>query len=107
MCIRDRAPSVAATKAVFDRINAVVPGSSYRTDLFEKSKSFTDYFTYHPLGGMVLGKATDMNGEVKGAPGLFVVDGSLVPGRIGVNPFVTITALAERNMDKLAAAGRL
>lgn len=103
----DSAPSVAATKAVFDRINAAVPGSSYRTDLFEKSKSFTDYFTYHPLGGMVLGKATDMNGEVKGAPGLFVVDGSLVPGRIGVNPFVTITALAERNMDKLAAAGRL
>ncbi|MDY6054847.1 GMC oxidoreductase [Micrococcus sp.] len=103
----DSAPSVAAVKAVFDRINAAVPGSSYRTDLFEEKKSFTDYFTYHPLGGMVIGKATDANGEVVGAPNMFVVDGSLVPGRIGVNPFVTITALAERNMDKLAAAGRL
>jgi len=32
-----------------------------------------------------------------------VVDGSLVPGNVGVNPFVTITALAERNMDAIVA----
>lgn len=101
------APSVASTRAMFDKILAVVPGASYRTDLFEKQKQFTDYFSYHPLGGMVIGEATDLNGEVKGAPNLFVVDGSLIPGRIGVNPFVTITALAERNMDRLASAGRL
>lgn len=101
------APSVAAVKTMFDTILAQVPGSSYRTDVFEEKKQFTDYFSYHPLGGMILGEATDMNGEVKGAPGMFVVDGSLIPGRIGVNPFVTITAIAERTMDKLAAAGRL
>ena len=52
------------------------------------------------------GEATDLSGELKGAPGLFVMDGSLVPGKIGVNPFVTITALAERNMDRLLAAKR-
>lgn len=100
------APGVAAVKAVFDKINAANPGSSYRTDLFENKKTFADHFSYHPLGGMIIGEATDLNGEVKGVPGLFVLDGSLIPGKIGVNPFVTITALAERCMDKLMAAGR-
>lgn len=100
------APGVAAVKTVFDKINAANPGSSYRVDLFEGGKTFADYFTYHPLGGMIIGEATDLNGEVKGVPGLFVLDGSLIPGKIGVNPFVTITALAERCMDKLLAAGR-
>ena len=99
-------PSVTATKAVFDRINAANPGTFYRTDLFENRKTFTDYFTYHPLGGAVLGEATDLNGEVHGAPGLFVLDGSLIPGRIGVNPFVTITAIAQRCMDGLIGSGR-
>jgi cholesterol oxidase len=32
------------------------------------------------------------------------VDGALIPGSIGVNPFVTITALAERNMEKIIAS---
>lgn len=74
--------------------------------MFEKHKTFSDYFTYHPLGGAVLGEATDLQGEVKGVPGLFVMDGSLIPAKIGVNPFVTITALAERNMDRLVDAQR-
>jgi cholesterol oxidase len=29
------------------------------------------------------------------------MDGSLIPGSVGVNPFVTITALAERNMQHI------
>ncbi|MBM7051231.1 hypothetical protein JR346_02875 [Rothia sp. ZJ932] len=100
------APSVLAAKNFLDKINAANPGSSYRNDLFDNRKIFADYFSYHPLGGMVLGEATDLNGEVKGVPGLFVMDGSLIPGKIGVNPFVTITALAERNMDRLVSASR-
>jgi cholesterol oxidase len=32
------------------------------------------------------------------------VDGSLIPGSTGVNPFVTITALAERNVEAIIAA---
>jgi len=60
-----------------------------------------DDFTYHPLGGCLLGRATDGFGRVKGCPGLYVVDGSLIPGSVGVNPFVTITALAERNVARV------
>jgi cholesterol oxidase len=51
----------------------------------------------------VLGQATDTFGRASGYSGLYVTDGALVPGSIGVNPFVTITALAERNMAAVLA----
>ena len=57
--------------------------------------------TAHPLGGCVMsarpedGVVND-RGEVWGHPGLFVVDGAIIPGALTVNPSMTITALAER-----------
>ncbi|MGV2133030.1 GMC oxidoreductase [Agrobacterium vitis] len=57
--------------------------------------------TAHPLGGCVLGKACDEFGRVKAAndtpiPGLYVVDGSLIPGSTGAaTPAWTIAAVAE------------
>ncbi len=56
---------------------------------------------YHPLGGIVLGKATDNFGRVNGYEHLFVTDGSLIPGTIGVNPFLTITAIAEYCIENI------
>lgn len=56
---------------------------------------------YHPLGGCVLGEATNEYGKLKGHDNLYVLDGSLIPGTIGVNPFVTITAIAEYCMENL------
>lgn len=56
---------------------------------------------YHPLGGCVLGEATNAFGKLKNHDNLFVLDGSLIPGTIGVNPFVTITAITEYCMDNL------
>ncbi|MBA2811886.1 GMC family oxidoreductase [Streptomyces sp. KM273126] len=97
------AVSVSMAKKLFDRINSA-NSTIYRYDLFgSASKVFADDFTYHPLGGCVLGKATDGYGRVKGCSKLYVTDGSLVPGSIGVNPFVTITALAERTMARVVA----
>ncbi|MDW4906817.1 GMC oxidoreductase [Streptomyces sp. ADMS] len=97
------AVSVAMAKKLFDRINAA-NSTIYRYDLFGSgNKVFADDFTYHPLGGCVLGKATDNYGRVKGYSKLYITDGSLVPGSIGVNPFVTITALAERTMARVLA----
>jgi len=59
-------------------------------------------FCPHPLGGAVLGKATDLFGRVIGYKNLYVVDGALVPGSTGpVNPSLTIGALAERCMDSI------
>jgi cholesterol oxidase len=57
--------------------------------------------TAHPLGGCVIGKACDYHGRVKSATGdvvkgLYVVDGSLVPGSTGAcTPAWTIAAVAE------------
>ncbi|MFG3493705.1 GMC oxidoreductase [Streptomyces sp. NPDC047928] len=94
--------SVASAKRLFDRVNAR-NGTIYRYDLFGGNRAFADDFTYHPLGGCPLGRATDDYGRVRGAPGVYVTDGALIPGSIGVNPFLTITALAERTMDRVIA----
>ncbi|WP_188051255.1 GMC oxidoreductase [Flavobacterium sp. GP15] len=56
---------------------------------------------YHPLGGAVLGKTTDLYGRVKGYKNLYITDGALVPASIGVNPFLTITAIAEYCMKEI------
>ena len=95
-------PSIDAAKALFDRINRA-NSTIYRTDLFGDTRAFENRFTYHPLGGAVPGQATDLFGRVKGYPNLYVTDGALIPGSTGVNPFVTITALAERNIERVLA----
>lgn len=95
-------PSIDMTKKLFDKINRK-EGTIYRTDLFGPVQTWGDQLTYHPLGGCVLGKATDNFGRLPEYPGLYVMDGSLVPGNVGVNPFVTITALAERNIENIIA----
>ncbi|MET8418814.1 GMC oxidoreductase [Streptomyces sp. NPDC005077] len=95
-------PSIDAAKTIFDRINQK-EGTIYRTDLFGTYKIWGDHLTYHPLGGAVLNRATDNYGRLHGYSGLYVIDGSLIPGNTSVNPFVTITALAERNIEKIIA----
>jgi len=59
--------------------------------------------TAHVLGGATMGRSPeegvcDAQGRVFGYPGLYVADGSLVPANLGVNPSLTITALAEHVM---------
>ncbi|WP_083983849.1 GMC oxidoreductase [Actinomadura hibisca] len=95
-------PSIDMAKSIFDKINRK-EGTIYRTDLFGTAKIWGDHLTYHPLGGAVLNRATDNHGRLHGHPGLYVIDGALIPGNTSVNPFVTITALAERNIEKIIA----
>ena len=65
------------------------------------NNGFGEDICYHPLGGLVLGKATDQFGRLNKHPNVYVVDGSLIPGTIGVNPFVTITAIAEYCVENI------
>jgi len=44
----------------------------------------------------------DFKGEVHGYPNLYVADGSNVPANLGVNPSLTITAIAEYIMSQMA-----
>lgn len=48
-----------------------------------------------------IGEVFEGNGE-KVHNGLVVCDGALVPAALGVNPFATITALAERSVELVA-----
>ncbi|KQP12792.1 GMC oxidoreductase [Pseudorhodoferax sp. Leaf267] len=72
--------------------------------------------TVHPLGGCGMGDdattgVVDHQGRVFAGTtgdavheGLFVCDGAAVPGAVGVNPLLTITALAERACQRLCDA---
>ena len=60
--------------------------------------------TVHSLGGCLMADTkeagvTDPNGEIYGYPGLFVLDGAILPSATGVNPAHTIAAVAERNIE--------
>ncbi|KAI1005810.1 hypothetical protein K3495_g2408 [Podosphaera aphanis] len=68
--------------------------------------------TVHPIGGACMSRngtgqygATTQYGEVfdgqgkKIHEGLFVTDGAIIPTALGVNPYATITALAERSVE--------
>jgi len=66
------------------------------------------FITVHPLGGCPMsddpasGVVND-HGKVYGYEGLYVLDGSIVPTALGVNPSKTIAALAERGVEHLLA----
>jgi cholesterol oxidase len=64
--------------------------------------------TAHILGGATMGRdaaegVIDAQHRVFGYPGLYVIDGSAVSANPGVNPSLTITALAERAMSRIPA----
>ena len=64
------------------------------------------FTTVHPLGGCPMADdpadgVVDDLGRVHGQPGLYVLDGSIVPTSLGVNPSKTIAALAERGAAAL------
>jgi cholesterol oxidase len=67
--------------------------------------------TAHPLGGCPMGAdarsgVVGSDGEVFGYPGLYVADGSIMPGPVGPNPSLTIAAMAGR-IGKAARARAL
>lgn len=67
--------------------------------------------TAHILGGCPMGRdadegVIDLDCAVHGYEGLFVVDGSIVPANPGVNPSLTITALAEYAAERIANRSR-
>ncbi|MET0340254.1 MAG: GMC oxidoreductase [Polyangiales bacterium] len=96
-------PSVDAAKFIFDQINAKAKTSYSTTIAFKDKGQFGDQVTYHPVGGIPLGEATDDYGRIKEHPGLYVVDSALIPLGIGANPSLSITALAERNIETVLA----
>jgi cholesterol oxidase len=64
--------------------------------------------TAHILGGCPMGSSSedgviDNHNRVFNYEGMYVVDGSMIPANLGVNPSLTITAMAERAMHHIPA----
>ena len=80
------------------------PGSTLNEVLFDTPT------TAHILGGAPIGAdrdhgVIDMYHRVFGCEGLHVIDGAAIGANLGVNPSLTITAMAERAMSMWPNAG--
>ena len=109
----------ARNEPVYQRLDAALAalvgnvGGSYVKNPLAGSVMGDQPATAHPLGGSTMGVERDAGtvdhaghvfdgGAGKGATavhaGLHVIDGAIIPRSLGVNPLLTITALAERAM---------
>ncbi|MDR7305430.1 alkaline phosphatase D family protein [Rhodoferax saidenbachensis] len=110
---RSRASSVEGAGAEFlpNPATGVLPDKI--ASVLSGPKTDTSWITVHPLGGCRmagsaaegvvnhLGQVFLPDGRVH--TGLLVMDGSVIPTSLGVNPLLTITALAERACRVLLA----
>ena len=112
-------PNVAE-QPVYARIDAALSkaaeavGARYIKSPLAMTATGTKPATAHPLGGCGMGadgsqgvvnhKCQVFDGSLSDSvhQGLYVCDGAVIPRSIGVNPLLTITALAERAMILLA-----
>jgi len=100
--------------AMLEEMTAALGGTYLHSPLWSRLTG-RDLITVHPLGGCAMGDdaatgVVDDRGRVfcgtDGAvvhDGLYVADGSIVPMSLGVNPLLTISALAERIAALLAS----
>ena len=90
------AQAAEAARNILERINATVGGR------ITTIPGLNESVTFHPLGGCVMGETTDLFGRVRNHTGLYVLDGSLIPGSTPCsNPFWTISANAERCIERI------
>jgi cholesterol oxidase len=95
----DPAGNDLATAAALETCRVLNVANAGTASSFAPGKGYT----YHPLGGASMGRACDSYGRVFGYRDLFVVDGALIPGLSPTaNPALTIGAIAERCMDRIA-----
>jgi cholesterol oxidase len=87
------------TREFAERIDGI-PAGSVNEGLFDIP------MTAHILGGCPIGLnaaegVVDLDCQLHNYPGLYVVDGAIMPANPGVNPSLTITALAEYAMSRI------
>ncbi len=91
--------AVGAMRAIYEQLGGEMYLDGYR--------EHGTVNTAHPLGGCRMSERSeaagvvDAFGEALGNPGLFVIDGAVIPSALGVNPSLTIAAVAESIADRL------
>jgi len=109
--------SLGVFRTIRDRLLATTAalGGTYVPNPMESELLGQDLITAHPLGGAAMGEdagcgVVDHKGRVFAGTegtdvhdGLYVCDGAVVPRSLGVNPLLTISAVAERCCELLAA----
>lgn len=107
-------PIFEAVGSALDTATEAIGGNYVRDPIWTEAVG-KRLVTVHPLGGCPMGSdagqgAVDHAGRVFAGTtgsethgGLYVCDGSVVPRPLGVNPLLTISALAERCCELLAA----
>lgn len=117
------------SKSIFGMSSSVMNGGAAPTAFIDEAHKFADEYakevggkpmslfsetitgipsTAHILGGAVIGKdaqtgVIDKNNQVFGYKNMFVCDGSMISANPGVNPSLSITAISEMAMSKIAA----
>jgi cholesterol oxidase len=102
-----RIPTYIKEANDFARVTAQLQGGFAQSAINEVTLDVPT--TAHILGGCGLATSSaegviDVQNQVFGHPGLYVVDGSMIPSNLGVNPSLTITALAEHAMAQVEPA---
>lgn len=105
-------PAFDHDSVVLRKVNAAIHGEFLANPLWSKATG-RQLMTVHPVGGCRMADdwehgVVDDYGRVWSGPGehhdgLYVCDGSILPGAVAVNPLLTISALTERAMEQLVA----
>jgi cholesterol oxidase len=107
LCLKWDVPSNLQVYGLEERLIQDLAGrlnGTYRANPFWRF--LRQPLSVHNLGGCPMGRSeadgvTDALGEVFNYPGLFVMDGAILPAATGVNPSHTIAAVAERNIERI------
>lgn len=100
----------AGARRVFTPVHSIPelhePGEFERRVTPELAPSEVEALAFHPLGTCRMGgdptrSVVDPWGASHDLPGLFVADGSVLPSSLGVNPQLTIMAVATRTAEHL------
>lgn len=103
---------IQKSQEYYDRVRRVVSGIAGALNATYMDNPSYKYFhqvlTAHPLGGSPMAQTKEEGvvnscGEVFDCPGLYIADGSVMPGPVGPNPSMTIAALSDRFADHIIA----
>jgi cholesterol oxidase len=101
---------IKKSQEYYDRVVRIVKGiaGALNAEYVDNPsyKFFHQVLTAHPLGGCPMGRdkteaVVDSYGEVFDYPGLYVMDGSILPGPVGPNPSMTIAAVSDRAAEHI------